>query len=253
MRNVHQMIIDKMSEMIGSQAIRFEYNHVVLICILERQVAVQFIMHNRHAVEGHSEAYRPGQTRLVIGRTLRGAQVATVTVIAWGKFLGLLLLAHLGKPFCCAKTAIGMTRFDQLMGVLLVKRLALRLVVWPVGTANYGTLINIHTKPLHPFKQVFDRSVNCAGSVGVFDAQDKRAASVTRVQPAKQRCSKSTDMLKSRGAGRKAQPRRFADRDHGLLLETVISLGHTKQCAPLQHLRILSYCSIVSQLWGRIL
>src|SRR5258708_22972936 len=106
-----------------------------MFCILERHIAVKYIMHNRRAVEGHSEAYRPRQTRLVISRALRGAQVATATVIAWGKFLSLLLLAHLGKPFCCAKTAIGMTRFDQLMGVLLVKRLALRLVVWPVGSA----------------------------------------------------------------------------------------------------------------------
>src|SRR5579863_6044913 len=183
-------------------------------------------MHYRLAIERHRKAHRPCQTGGVIGCAFLHAQVTAMTIIARRKFLGLLLFAYFGEPLRRAKTAIGMPRCDQLMGILLVERLALRLIIWPKGSADYGSLIYIYAEPCKAFEQIFNGSIDGACSVSIFDAQDKRAASVTRIQPAKKGSAEPADMLEARWTGSKAQTRCFAYAACRMLFKTIIGLRH---------------------------
>src|SRR5579859_10764 len=76
MGNLHQMIVNDMREMVGWESIRLENNEIIDVGILEGDVAVQLVMHNRFTVDGHGKAHRPGDARGIVGGAFLRAQVA---------------------------------------------------------------------------------------------------------------------------------------------------------------------------------
>src|SRR5947209_3498087 len=108
---------------------------------------MNFVMDNRLSVKRHGKAHDPLFSYCIVCCPLLVAQVAAMAIIARGKLLRLLFLAHLVKSLRRTVTAISMTGCNQLMSILLVQRSTLCLVIGRVGTTHQGTLVNIHTEP----------------------------------------------------------------------------------------------------------
>src|SRR5579875_1157140 len=147
MCNAHQVIVDDVRQVIGGQSIGFEYDEIVDVGVVESDITMQLVMHDGLALKRDGETYRrPDARRLVLGALLR-RQVSAVAIIARGPFLRLLRLAHLLQSLRRAVAVVGMARLDQLIGVVQVKRFALRLVVGAIGATNDRSLIIIHAQP----------------------------------------------------------------------------------------------------------
>src|ERR1700730_19137192 len=113
-------------------------------------------MYDRFTVKRHGEAHCPGNTGGIVGGAFLRAQVAAATIVARRQLMRHLLFTHLIESLWRAITAIGVSRRDQLMSILLVERPALCLIVWPERTANQRPLVVIHAKPLKDIQQTFN-------------------------------------------------------------------------------------------------
>src|SRR5436305_13823093 len=100
-----------------------------------------------------------------------------------------------------------MARSDKLVRILLVQGFALCLVVRAKRPPNSRSLIDIHAEPVQAIYKKINRSLNCAGDIGILYTQNKHAPSMASVEPAKQCSAKASNMLKPSRTGRKTQPR----------------------------------------------
>src|SRR5258708_29210388 len=130
------------------------------------------------------------------------------------------------KSFWRAVATISMTGCNELVRVVLIKRFALRLVVRPIRSTGEGTLVDIHTEPIHAFYEVIDGAFNCARYVGILDAQDKSAARMACIEPAKKSSPVCTDMRQSGWAGSEAQSWFASCCCALLLMEMTVRLYH---------------------------
>jgi hypothetical protein len=126
-----------------------------------------------------------------------------MTVIARRKLLCPLRITHLFQALWSAVTTIGMTGLDELVGIVLIEGLPLCLIVRAVGTSNDRTLVNVHTEPLQALEQIINCTFYCTGYICIFDAEDKLSPAMACIEPAKKGGTKTANMLKARGTGRK--------------------------------------------------
>src|SRR5947208_13717573 len=106
-----------------------------------------------------------------------------MAIIAWRKFLRLLLFTHLLKALWRTIAAVCVTCLNQEIGIILIEFLALCLIIWAEWATDTRTFINIHTEPRHPFKKIVNRPFDSTCGICIFDAQDKLPTSMTGIEP----------------------------------------------------------------------
>ena len=116
-RDAHEAIVDDVGQVVRRVAIRLEQDEIVKLAVLHGNVSTKQI------VELGGTLQRRGQAndgldalRLIVGG-LFSRQVATVPVIAHGRFGLALLFAQLGQPLGAAIAAVSAAIGHELFGV----------------------------------------------------------------------------------------------------------------------------------------
>src|SRR5689334_23719019 len=128
-----------------------------------------------------------------------------------------------------------MSGLYKLAGVLLVEGFALDLIVGAICSSNYRSLVDVQSKPGHTFEQIFNRTFNCACSVGIFNAQDKLSSCMACIQPAKESSTEAANVLEASRTGGETQTRFTISAPCMRLLNTVVDLCHDSEKSPNLH------------------
>ena len=169
----HQVVIYNMCQVIERKAIRLENDRVVNIGIPEGDISMNLVMHNRLTIFWHSEAHHPLESSRLVRGPLLVRKVAAVSVVARRQLLCRLGFAHLLQALSSTVTTISVPRFNQLVSILLVERLALRLIIRTIWATDKRTLVIINVEPAHPIQQYLDSSFYRPGNICIFNAQNE--------------------------------------------------------------------------------
>ncbi len=66
-----------------------------------------------------------------------------------------------------------MAGLNQLVGIVLVERPALRLIIRPKRPADSRPLVEIYAQPVKAIDQELDGTLKRARRIGIFDTQDE--------------------------------------------------------------------------------
>ena len=123
-------------------------------------------------------------------------------IVGWrGNASGLQAVAHGIEFLRRVERVISLVLRDQLIGVLLVKLLAVALAVRAVGAAHPWAFIRYKSAPFEAFLDVLFRSRHVTGLVGVLDTQKELATMLTREQVVVQ-CRAHTAHVQGAGGAR---------------------------------------------------
>src|SRR2546428_13016723 len=136
MGNAHQVVINEMGQMVRGITIRLENDGIIDGSVIERDVAVEFIMNNRHAFDGHGKAHHPWLPGGLVRGSLFVSEVAAVSVVARRQLLRCLLRSHLLQSLWGAVAAIGVSRSDGLLSIILGDGFTLCLILLTIMTPN---------------------------------------------------------------------------------------------------------------------
>ena len=109
MTNLHKIVIDNGSKVIGWEAIIFQDDLIIYVFIVELNLSVNYILEMRNALRN----LHPNDERLTVGFPLLNLlcrQAFTSSVIfCLAKFLPRNLLPHLSETLSCAKARISIS------------------------------------------------------------------------------------------------------------------------------------------------
>src|SRR5450432_3692805 len=107
-----------------------------------------------------------------------------VTAVVTGRQAEALLLGPHGVELLFGVVgAVRKADGDELLGMLLIEWQPLRLNVGRVRPADADAFVPVEPEPAQSFDLLVDAGRGLAVLVGVFDAEDERAAHVTGEQP----------------------------------------------------------------------
>src|SRR3989449_621517 len=185
-RDPHRDVVHDDAEVVRGRAVRADEDPVVEPTVVERDRAVDQVVHDRRARVRDPEAERPGIQ----------AAVAAPPRVAES------LLARLGGPPLAlqelgrAVAVVGAARGAQSLGVVTVDRKPLGLAV----ARRRRPLVPVEAEPLEGLEDRGDVLVGRARTVGVLDPEDEGPAVVARVEPVEQRGARAPDVEVSRRA-----------------------------------------------------
>src|SRR6185436_8333445 len=107
-------------------------------------------------------------------------------------------------PFVDVRLAFG----DQPLRMLAILLEALRLKVGRVGTADVRPFVPVEPEPPHAVDDARDHVPRRSLGVGVFDAEDERAAVTAGEEPVEQRRARAADVQVAGGGWSEADARR---------------------------------------------
>src|SRR3989442_13442934 len=113
MGNAHQVVINEMGQMVRGITIRLENDGIIDVSVIERDVAVEFIMNNRHAFDGHGKAHHPWLPGGLLRGSLFVSEVAAMAVVARRPLLRWLLRSRLLQSPLGAGAAVWGARSDE--------------------------------------------------------------------------------------------------------------------------------------------
>ncbi len=205
LRDAHVVIVDDDGEHIGRRSIRAQKDKIVEVLVGEGDAALYFVVDDSLALLLGAQTY----DRLDAGRRLGRIAVAPAPVVAHRPTLGAGPLAHFAQLVGAGVTAIGAAGGEQ----------ALHDFAMALDPAELADRLAVPFKA-EPGEAVDDRFhglVRRALAVGVFDAQQKRSAVTTRIEPVEQGGSRPADMQKARWRGRETRHYLIVmgDRFHG--------------------------------------
>ena len=215
MRNLHQVIVDDVGQVVGRQRIgRFVEHLVVQRRSVYRHVAANQVVHPHLLVFGHFETDHPLVARgdaafdLFVRQGQRRGQPGAHFVIVRERFAGCFgfradRVQFVGR----VESVISVARSDQLQGVFQVDLFALALAVRGVRASLVDAFVDRDAAPFERLHDIALRSRYESVRIGVFDAKDKVAAVLAREKVVVQRRADASHM---QGAGR---TRRKTDSD----------------------------------------
>jgi len=126
------------------------------------------------------------------------------------RFVSRFHLLALALELCFgAEAGVRVPARNQFVGDFAVGLHPLRLAIGTVRSAHIGTLVPVEPEPAQIFQER-DFALTCAAlDVGVFDAQDERAAVMTREQVIENRRARTAHVEISGGAGRETNANTF--------------------------------------------
>ena len=151
----------------------------------------------------HLEADRARRARrFELGNLFRGELQAGAVVLP-GLAARFRVLSLLAQPIGGAVAVIGASVRDQLRRCGAIALEPLRLEIGRVRTADLRPFIPVEPEPSQAVENAGDHVGRRALDVGVFDAQDERAAVPPRVEPVEERRARAADVQIAGGRGRK--------------------------------------------------
>ena len=221
MRDPHQVIIHHVREVIGGEAVGFEQHLVVDHIIVDGDLFADQVAEMQLSSERHLHADRMWHAGSELLLDVRLAECAAAAVVARVFFL-FLLPGTGGREFIgSAEAAVGLALVQQLLRVSPVDVRAFRLHVRSVPAALFGSLVEAQAGPAQRVYQVFHRSFDVAGAVGVLDTQDGAAAMPAREQVIIESRTESPDMKEAGGTGGETDA-------NGILIHTGSADGDTE-------------------------
>ena len=185
-------------------------HEIVEVLVGEDDLALHLVVDDCFALLGGAQP----DHRLDAGGRLGGIAVAPAAVVAHRLALETGLLAHLLQLFHAGVTAVGAAGRKQLLGDLAMALGALKLAD--------RLAVPIEPEPFEPIENRVHRGLCGALTVGVFDAQQERAAEALGVEPVEQSRARASDMQE---AGRR---RREAGDDGGHLRGSKRGIGNER-------------------------
>ncbi len=122
----------------------------------------------------------------------------------------LALHLEFDRAFVFVGEAVRQQRFDAALIIFLPLRLEIRPAVafaWAGGVAGDRAFVPIEAEPAQAVEDDVHGFLRVARGVGVFDAQDERAAGVAGVKPVEQRGARAADVEVAGGRGSKTNTR----------------------------------------------
>ncbi len=209
-RDVHQVVVHDIGEVVSGHTVGFQQHLVVQFAALEHHVAANHILDVDALPRLHFQAddvwlascdaalhfvRRKGQA---VGQT--AACQIVIGKILFGLTAGI-------QCFRRVKCNVGMAALHQLMGVFSINFLPVALAVWAIFSTKTHALVGQQT---HPFQSLYDvifRSRHIAVLVGVFYAEDKRAALLFGKQIIVQRRAYAANVQRAGGRRSKSNAR----------------------------------------------
>ena len=208
MGNSEVVVIDNAGQMVQTCSIGTLDDVVLFLSPIECHIPTNHIMKRALAFAGHLQSdcrNSPLRLQLSCMRLISGHPFSIVEK-RFPFFLCRLplLLQLLGSRV----VAIGMPRFQQPFHFRLIPFHPLRLVVGRVRSTHVRTLIPVQPQPSESLKNRLQSFLDIALLVGIIDAQQECAISLSGEQIIEQRRADSTNVQIARGTGGKTRPDR---------------------------------------------
>ena len=209
MGGAHQMIVHRVGEVIGGDAVGFQ-QHNVLIVFRHLDGAFDHIIKFDAArfVAGRPQPYNIRLSLVHASHRLVGRQIAADrvgTVIPGALLGGLLPGAHGGQLVRCAEAGIRQPLRHQRFHIRMVDHAALALLIRAVVALDLAggdkALVDIHTVIGEPFQNVFGAAGDLPLFVGVFQPEVKQSVGGVRGQPVDGGGEQHAQMQVAGGAG----------------------------------------------------
>ena len=192
----HEVIVDDVCKVISRQTVALYEHLIVKSRVFNGDIAEDLVVERGAALPGYLLAHN----ERLAGRGLCVAFLAAEAAAGIGglfKALGLLLLF--------AEAAVGVTLFDEKVGILAVKCAALGLNIGADRAADVGAFVVIKAALGHRAVDNVNRALDQTLLIGVLDAENELSAVVACYKPCVQRGAQIAHMHISRGAGRKSR------------------------------------------------
>jgi hypothetical protein len=208
-RDLHQVVVDDVGQVVGRKAVRLEQHLIVYLRDVDRfGVGAQPVAEVDVALQRHRQ---PDRVRLAgagaPGR-IGSIERAAVAVVARGLLGRLLLLAQLGQPLRGAEAAVRPAAVDQLLRMVGIDRQPLGLMVGAMRATHVGSLVPAQTEPAQRLHDLRLAVGTRASLVGVLDAQDERPTALAGKDMVEQRDVGGSDVGVAGGRRRNAHANR---------------------------------------------
>jgi hypothetical protein len=194
-RDLHQVIVDDVREVIGRHAVGLEQHLIVGLAGVAGDVPAQLIPERDLALGRHLQAHDArlprGGAIARLGGIDRAARAVVADEVA---LLGLLLQPHLREPILGAEAAVGLALVEQDVDVLLIDGLALGLAVRPERATYIGALVPRQPGPAQRIEDHLFGVGAGARLIGVLDPEHELAALLLREHEVEQRDVGSSDV-----------------------------------------------------------
>ena len=196
-RDLHERVIDDDCEMVGREAVGLSNDEILQLTGSETDFPEHDILHHDLPIRNlETKDMRATLIEILLDRL--GGQVQRRPVVAIGLLVGTCDLAGLVQLLRRLERAVGGTRLDQAIEVLVVDVESLRLEVRPGITATarivLGTFVPVDSQPGQILEKGKAGRIARSLLVGVLDAKQEAAAMTPGVGPAEQCGSSTTDM-----------------------------------------------------------
>ena len=197
MRDVHEMIVDDIGEIVGRHAVAFQKHLILQLAVLDRNIAVNDIEERGRARKRH---LLPDDIRVAVLEMLLDfscGKLAAMTIVAAEGFFRAALrrLVVMG-----AEAAIGEALLDEFLGVTLIDIHALALDIRATVPADARPLVGNDVRRLQRVVDEIHRVLNITRTVGVLDAKDEIAVLRLREKESVKRRAQIADMHIARRA-----------------------------------------------------
>ena len=194
--DAHEVIVHDVCKVIGRQPVTLYKHLIVERFVLDAYLAEYLVTENGDAVLRDPLTDDIGLSlRHRFCGLLRRKTAAGVDLLF--KSLALVLALF-------AEAAVGVTLFDEQLGVFSVQPTAFGLNIRTYGSADVGTLVVVKTAVLQGAVYHVDCALDKAALIGVLDAENELSSVVTCDKPGVKCGSEIADVHISRGTGRKA-------------------------------------------------
>ena len=207
-RDLHQVIVDHVGQMVGRPAVGLHQNLHVDRVPVEGDRTAQQVVDRADSLARHFHPNGEGFAGRFIRRNLARVEAQTMTVVSRRHLAALLIAPHRLEPLRRAVALEGMSRFEQDLGVLRVDREAFALPVRAVRAADIRAFVPAQSEPV---QRLEDDALGCDGAaraIRVLDAQDERAAEMLGVEIVDQRDVGRANVRIARRRRRDASPDR---------------------------------------------
>ncbi len=181
----HQMIVHRVGEVIGGDAVGFKKNVVDVILgdgelALHQVVKLELILNGA----GGAEPKHPGLARVQLGTDVLQRTVTpdgVRSIVAGGLLIGFLPFPHGVQLVLGAEAGVGHALGNQLLGVDVVDGRPLTLTVGAVKTVvavHGGTLVKVDAVVLQGVDEHLHRAGNLPLGIGVLHPEEQNAAAL---------------------------------------------------------------------------
>ena len=199
------MVVNDIGKVVGRHAVALEEHLVVQQIAVHSHIATNEVVDSYLCVGGKFETHHIMLSALktTINLVSRKAEAVlhhttSVAVILEGLLLSLIFFT-LGLKFLrFVKGIVGPTIPYQLVGILLVHRLAVALTVRAVGTSYVDTFVKLDTQPCKSLDDIVFGAGHKACLVGVLDTENHLAAILFCKEIIIKGCANTADVQRSR-------------------------------------------------------